>query len=138
MIIFVASMKKISVIIVTFLYFAISSGMIVNLHYCMNSFSSADFNPVTSKKACDICGMDKEKSHGCCHDEVKLVKLQDDQNKTSQVSYDITSFQSIAVIPSRFIAASFYNADEINDRPDHSPPLLTRQDIQIKNCVFRI
>jgi len=131
-------MKKISVIILAFLYFAISSGMIVNLHYCMNSFSSADFNPVTSKKACDTCGMDKEKSHGCCHDEVKLVKLQDDQNKSSQVSFEVASFQSIAIIPSQFITASFYNADIINDHPDHSPLLLTQQDIQIKNCVFRI
>src|SRR5258706_5153299 len=128
-------MKKISVAIIAFLYFAISSGMIVNLHYCMNSFSSADFNPVTSKRVCGICGMDKEKSHGCCHDEVKLVKLQDDQNKSSQGSFDIAALQSIAAIPSQFIAASFYNAVILNDHPDHSPPLPTLQDIQIRNCV---
>jgi hypothetical protein len=131
-------MKKISIVIVAVLYFAISSGMIVNLHYCMDSFTSADFNPVGSKNECGICGMDKEKSRGCCHDDVKLVKLQDDQNKTSQDSFDFNVFQTIATIPSQFIAASFYNADEINCHPDHSPPLISQQDIQIKNCVFRI
>jgi hypothetical protein len=104
----------------------------------MNSFSSVDFNPVSQKKECDICGMDKEKSHGCCHDEVKFVKLQDDQNKASYTSFDFASFQQIAVLPSQFIAASFYNADKINDQQDHSPPLQLQQDIQIKNCVFRI
>ena len=138
MIIFVISMKRFVLIIISFFYLVISSGMIVNLHYCMNRFTSADFNPVNQKKKCDVCGMDKTKSHGCCHDEIKLVKLQDDQNKASYSSFDFATFQSIATIPSLFIAASFYNADKINDFPDHSPPLPNGQDIQIKNCVFRI
>ncbi len=91
-----------------------------------------------TKNECGICGMDKTKSHGCCHDEIKLVKLQDDQNKTAQVAFDFSNVQSIAVLPSIFISASFYDVDEINHHIDHSPPLLSQQDIQIKNCVFRI
>ncbi|MES1224204.1 MAG: hypothetical protein ABUT20_52405 [Bacteroidota bacterium] len=130
-------MKKTSVFILAVLYFTISSGLIVNLHYCMNRFSSMDIGFVT-KNECGICGMDKTKSHGCCHDEIKLVKLQDDQNKTAQVAFDFSHVQSIAVLPSMFISASFYDADEINHHIDHSPPLLSQQDIQIKNCVFRI
>ena len=130
-------MKKASVSILAVLYFAISSGMIVNLHYCMNRFSSMDISFVL-KDECGICGMDKGKSHGCCHDEIKLVKLQDDQNKTAQIAFDFTSVQSIAVLPSEFISTSFYNADETNHQVDHSPPLFNQQDLQIKNCVFRI
>jgi hypothetical protein len=130
-------MKKASVFILALFYFAISSGMIVNLHYCMNRFSSADIGFV-SKDECGICGMDKSKSHGCCHDEIKLVKLQDDQNKTAQVAFDFASVQSIAVLPSIFISTSFYNADKVSREAEHSPPLLTPQDIQVKNCVFRI
>ena len=131
-------MKKITVIIIAVLYFAVSSGMIVNLHYCMNRFASADFALNKTESKCNMCGMHKAKSHGCCHDEVKLVKLEDDQNKSAQVSFDFAAFQSIAIIPSQFIVASFYNADEANFNTDHSPPLLNQQDIQIKNCVFRI
>ncbi|MBS1575741.1 MAG: hypothetical protein JST09_10600 [Bacteroidetes bacterium] len=130
-------MKKISVFIVALFYLAISSGMIVNLHYCMNRFSSADMGFVT-KDECGICGMDKSKSNGCCHDEIKLVKLQGDQNKTAQVAFDFTAFQSIAVIPSKFISTSFYNTDQNNHQVEHSPPLLKQQDLQSKNCVFRI
>ncbi|MES1220029.1 MAG: hypothetical protein ABUT20_31290 [Bacteroidota bacterium] len=131
-------MKKASVIILAVLYFAVSSGMIVNMHYCMNRFASADFNPASGKKECGICGMHKAKSHGCCHDEVKLVKLQDDQNKASVVAFDFTSFQSIAIIPSIFIATSFYNANETNHCREHLPPLLSMQDTHLQNCVFRI
>lgn len=130
-------MKKITVFILAILYFTISSGLIVNFHYCMDRFTSFDFNPV-SKNECGLCGMDKTKSKGCCHDEVKFIKLQDDQNKASQVVFDFTCIQSIAITPSPFIAASFYNADETKHHADHSPPLLHQQNLQIKNCVFRI
>ena len=119
------------------LYFTISSGLIVNFHYCMDRFTSFDFSPV-SKSECGLCGMNKTESKGCCHDEVKFIKLQDDQNKTAQVSFDFASVQSIAIVPSVFIVTSFYNADEINHHVDHSPPLPAQQDLQIKNCVFRI
>jgi len=130
-------MKRITVFIMAILYFAISSGLIVNFHYCMDRFTSFDFNPV-SKNECGLCGMDKTESKGCCHDEVKFIKLQDDQNKTTQVTFDFTSLQAAAIIPSAFIATSFYNADEKKHHVDHSPPLLHQQDLQIKNCVFRI
>jgi hypothetical protein len=130
-------MKKITVSIIAVLYFTISSGLIVNLHYCMNRFISFDLNPV-SKNECGICGMDKSKSGNCCHDEVKFIKLQDDQNKAAQVAFDFTAVQSFAILTSQFITTSFYNADEIKHHVDHSPPLLSLQDLQIKNCVFRI
>lgn len=130
-------MKKITVILMAVLYFTISSGLIVNFHYCMDRFMSFDFSPA-AKNECGLCGMDKAKSKGCCHDEVKFIKLQDDQNKTLQVSFDFASLQAIALIPSQFIVTSFYNAAEIKHQADHSPPLLSQQDIQMKNCVFRI
>ncbi len=130
-------MKKAAVLILAVFYVAISSGMIVNLHYCMNRFSSADIGFVT-KDDCGICGMDKSKSHGCCHDEIKLVKLQDDQNRTMQVAFDFTSLQSVAILPSLFISTSFYNADQVSHQIDHAPPLLTQLDFQSTHCIFRI
>jgi len=131
-------MKKTTVFILAVLYFAISSGMIVNLHYCMNRFTSADFSLATDKNLCDKCGMDKSTSHGCCHDEIKLVKLQDDQNRSSAVLFDFSGIQSQAIVPSLFIVTSFYNADETNHHKVISPPLLSRQDRYLQNSVFRI
>ena len=139
-------MKKAAVFILAILYFAISSGMIVNLHYCMNRFTSADFNLTADKNLCDKCGMDKTTSHGCCHDEIKLVKLQDDQNRASAVLFDFSGIQSLAIIPSLFIVTSFYNADETNHHKVISPPLnsklnsvlpvaVTLFNIETKNCI---
>jgi hypothetical protein len=77
------------------------------------------------------------KSHGCCGDEVKIIKLQDDQNK-AHASYTIQGIDAVTITPSEFIIASFYNVDGILHSDDHSPPLLTEQDVYLKNCVFRI
>ena len=131
-------MKKASVILLAILYFAVSSGMIVNLHYCMNRFASADFSLVSGKTQCDKCGMYKAKSHGCCHDEVKLVKLQDDQNRESGVLFDFSVSRLLATVPSPYIVTSFFNADETNHHKIHWPPLLSQQDAYLQNCVFRI
>jgi len=105
----------------------------------MDRFSSADFGFATNQQQCDKCGMNKEKSHGCCHDEIKLVKIEDDQNKTSQIFFDFTSVKATAIIPSLFITASFYNNNEEADQSVyHSPPLPDQQDAYLQNCVFRI
>ncbi len=37
----------------------------------------------TSADVCGRCGMDTHESNGCCRDEVKVVKLEQDQNKTT-------------------------------------------------------
>ncbi len=132
-------MKKFAVIIVAILYFAVSSGVIVNMHYCMNRFASADVGYATSQKDCGTCGMHKEKSHGCCHDEVKLVKIDDDQNKGSQFVVDWTTVKAPVAVPSQFIAASFIQTGEpATNLPGDSPPLLHGQDTYLQLCVFRI
>ena len=78
------------------------------------------------------------KSHKCCGDEQKLIRLQDDQQVAQNV-HSLTAPDAIAILVSDFIVTSFYNNN--NDschQQDHSPPLLTGQDIYLQNCVFRI
>lgn len=131
--------KKIAVTILAVIYFAVGSGVIVNIHYCMNRFASADLGFTASQKECGKCGMHKDKSHGCCHDEVKLVKIEDDQIKSLQLAFDFTSVKAVTTIPSLFIATSFYNDNEEGSyHTDHSPPLINQQDTYLQNNVFRI
>ena len=89
------------------------------------------------KKTCDKCGMPISKTHGCCKEEVKIFKLQDDQNK-AQATYSIKSIDVVATIPSDFIVASVYNVEKSSGFNNHSPPLITEQDTYLQNCVFRI
>jgi hypothetical protein len=93
---------------------------------------------VTETTKCGQCGMEIHQSNGCCRDEVQVVKLQDDQNKTLITNFDIPAIEPVALIPSKFIVARFYNTSEQRHFHNHSPPLLSAQDTYLQNNVFRI
>ena len=130
-------MKKVLLAIVLVSYLAVSSGIVVNFHYCMNGLASTELFAMEGKR-CGECGMNLHKSHGCCHDEVKIVKLEDDQKITSSVSFELPSLDMPAQVPSEFISTTFYNGDVTSSHNNHPPPLLAEQDVHIINCVFRI
>jgi hypothetical protein len=130
-------MKKIIASIAFLCYLTVTSGILVNFHYCMNRLASMQFF-VSENKTCSKCGMHINKSHGCCKDEVKIVKMQIDQKTTSYTSFEIPSLETLVTIPSEFITTSFINADYTKHYQNHSPPLLTEQDTYLDNCVFRI
>ncbi len=130
-------MKKI-ILVTTFLcYLAVTSGVIVNFHYCMNRLASMQLF-VVENEICPKCGMHIEKSHGCCRDEVKIVKMEVDQKTTPSFVCELPPVDVIGQLPSEFIAASFYNVNEARHFHNHSPPLLTEQDTYLRNGVFRI
>lgn len=131
-------MKKTGIVILMVCYLAASSGIIVNFHYCMNKLASTELFGSQVKK-CGKCGMNIHKSKGCCHDEVQVVKLEDDQKVTAGISFTLTPPDELVHIPSEFISTSFINcAPEQRHYYNHSPPLLTGQDIYLENNVFRI
>jgi hypothetical protein len=92
----------------------------------------------TSVDICGRCGMDTHESNGCCRDEVKVVKLEQDQNKTTITTFDLPSLEPIVSVPSDFIVTSFYNIDEKRHFHNHSPPLLSAQNTYLQINVFRI
>ena len=129
-------MKKALVSITFLVYLAFSCGVIINFHYCMGHLDSVKlFGGKTN--LCGTCGMHLGKSHKCCGDEAKLIKLQDDQQKT-QVVHSLQAPEAVVTIPSDFIVTSFYNNNKSLHQQDHSPPLITGQDTYLQNCVFRI
>lgn len=92
----------------------------------------------TSVDVCGKCGMDIHESNGCCRDEITVVKLVQDQNKTPLLAFEIPALETKAITPSEFIVAPFANFDEQRHFHNHSPPLLSAQDIYLQNNVFRI
>lgn len=75
---------------------------------------------------------------GCCHDEAKVIKLEQDQNKVAAVDYSLPSVAGLFATPSTFISASFYTTDDKQCFRSHSPPLLSAQDTYLQINVFRI
>jgi hypothetical protein len=129
-------MKKALASITLFCYLAVSCGVVINLHYCMGRVDSIQLFARESN-VCERCGMNTTKSHKCCGDEIKIIKLQDDQ-QVAQAIHSMAVPVTTFTVPSDFMVTSFYNADQSVYHIDHSPPLLTQQDTYLQNCVFRI
>jgi len=82
--------------------------------------------------------METHESNGCCRDELKVVKLDQDQNKVAFLTIEIPSIENISSITSEFIVAPFETNIEQRHFYNHSPPLLSEQDTYLQNNVFRI
>jgi hypothetical protein len=118
---------------------AVTCGVTINFHYCMDRLASV-YLFETAADECGICGMDMHEgeSTGCCRDDVRIAKLEQDQNKLVVASYDIPALEPIVVAPSLFIVAPFEHINGQRHFHNHSPPLLSGQDIYLQNNVFRI
>ena len=130
-------MKMLVASIALVCYLAVSSGVVINYHYCMNRLASTQLF-AAAKPVCGKCGMHTKSSNGRCHDEVKVVKLQQDQNTISGFVYDLPAIDATITIPSEFLSASSYNINEQRHFHNHSPPLLSEQDTYLQINVFRI
>ena len=128
-------MKKLFAILTLLAYFTVSTGFVVNLHYCMDRFHSWELGAPQSDR-CETCGMSVKKS-SCCHDQVKLVKVQQD---VTGAQYAVYAFSAPALLPALPVWAA---GPPVVERarpasPIHGPPLISRQDTYLRNCVFRI
>ena len=129
-------MKKLLASIVIVTYLVMSSGVVVNFHYCMNRLASTKLF-AKGTKVCALCGMKMHKNNGCCHDDVKVVKLQTDHNK-AQLSFPVQAPDPIVAIPASFNTIGIVIGERTTHFLNHSPPLLSYQDTYLQNCVFRI
>jgi len=69
---------------------------------------------------------------------VKIIKMEVDQKAPSGIAFDFPALNVFSFSPSQFISASFFTVEETGHYKNHSPPLLSRQDTYLQNCVFRI
>ena len=103
------------------LYGAASFGATIHLHYCMNRLTGASLW-ADAKVKCGNCGMQKEASHGCCHDECKQILLQADQQVTG-AGYTITAFFAPAIVPPLMqVQAVKMPAYVFAENVSHAPP----------------
>jgi len=128
-------MKKLFASFTVVVYFAFACGVVVNFHYCMDRYDSYSLYKAKSDW-CPKCHMHTG-TRGCCHDEVKIVKLQDD-HQTSSASFSFKNIQPAIIVPSEFLSVVLLNEGISLHKTDHSPPLVAQPDIYIQNRVFRI
>ena len=127
-------MKKLFAVITLLVYFTVSTGFVVSLHYCMDQFDSVQLGAEQTDK-CDKCGMHK-KDNGCCRDQVTMIKLQA-THIASQALIANFSLPAIVSHTTDFLVLPFYNYTQAENKVAHSPPL-SKQDTYLQNCVFRL
>jgi hypothetical protein len=132
-------MKKILAISLAFMYLAVSSGLVLQIHYCMGKAigSTIQFAETDTHK-CGNCGMQNAKNK-CCHDEVKIIKLQD-LHKQVTADYQL---QAPVILQQEFNFINpvlHFNTDAAGVS-NHSPPDdddAGQPSLFILNSVFRI
>ena len=130
-------MKKLVLTISFLCYLTVTCGVVVNLHYCMDRLASVHFFGDESDQ-CGQCGMLLHESNTCCHDEVKVFKLEQDQNKVSTTDNTAVFTTELAIEPSPFLNAPFESALGQVSAIINPPPLLSEQDTYLQINVFRI
>ncbi len=128
-------MKQAFASILLMIYFVVSTGFTVNMHYCMDKLHSWELGATENEK-CGECGMET-KANACCRDEVKVIKLQQDVYKAQAIAYNF-SLPVLVANTTSFLLLPFQNVQSEAVHFSHGPPLLNKQDAYLLNCVFRI
>lgn len=132
-------MKRLLIFILAFSYLVTTTGADMHLHFCMGKLAGWSFWAEDEKTACDKCGMEKEeRPDGCCKDESKWMKIQDDQKVADQ------AFSFAKLSPAAHLHFPVYNAPTPLSATaglhpqSHAPPRGGKVESYILNCTFRI
>lgn len=126
-------MKRIITFILGIVYFIVSTGFVVNVHYCAGKLSSIKFEQSAKKCCC------KKKHKGCCKTEQKLAKLSSG-SKLAEVW--LANQYSIHAEPAVLYTVNFsYPVSQrvvIDLTHPYPPPHKGNKFAQLHYCVFRI
>ena len=91
-------MRKTIYSLVVGVYFLLSGGVVVQLHFCMDRLAAIALFSDKKADTCDDCGMDMNADNDCCQDRTDVIKLVQDQlthNQSAQVDrpeYELPDF----------------------------------------------
>ena len=132
-------MKKFLVFILAVFYLCTSTGATIHFHYCMGKFVNWNLRN-NQNESCGRCGMKlshQSKNNGCCKDEYKQIKNDNDQ-KLPQTNHLL--IQPVYIAPPTYQSAFLFishstisEASEVSNAPSRS-----WVSIHIRNCIFMI
>ena len=129
-------MKPILSILLALIYLATSSGLALQVHYCMDEVSGVSLSQADDN-SCGYCGMEKN-SNNCCKDETKLVKL-DDAHKllgSAYLKHPAPASVKSGVYPYQPISYSNISLSSLNNA--HAPPVKPDRPLYLMHRVFRV
>ncbi len=129
-------MKKGLIAILAILYMTITSGVMVNVHYCMGRIASVEYGYDDDHDLCNKCGMAGKKSK-CCHTESKLVKV-DDAHQWVKSNVSFAQAPAEQPVQQPLIQHPIAGRDRYLALQYHSPPDPRSNPVSPPNCFFRI
>jgi hypothetical protein len=142
-------MKKLFVILFSFLYLVLASGFTQYSHACkgmaMKTFSLTNTAQQNSDEPCPICADNEkgltQKKKGCCQHEAKIVKVEDSVKKQSQFDFSVKFWGD--AIPNKTLGTVF-DFPLITDNTKQTPSYFSSKvavrgtPLYIYHCVYRI
>ena len=132
-------MRKSLALIVAIVYLSTTTGATIHMHYCMGKLADWGLGHNRSK-TCGNCGMVKseEKDNGCCKDEHKFVKNDNDQ-KTAEALV-ITFASQVIDLPIEYFSVLDIPVSSVTEKHpvSHAPPRSNGVAVYIRNCSFLI
>lgn len=130
-------MKKIFILVISLLYLSMSTGIALNIHYCMNRIASVSLHTgEQDEDACGTCGMDKTDSH-CCKDVTKVVKLSDN-HQPSKIVFAFFSLPADLLISNTDFIVPVQGLSTIPKLTYWQPPPRELNQLYLVHSVFRI
>ena len=130
-------MKRIITLFIALIYLVMSTGFVVNSHYCMGKLSSIELGRPEIKKC--ICGMriNYAKKNKCCHSKTDVVKLADTHKLVQSVPTVSHLFEAETKY-FYFESISYNEVYVLDNYLKKLPPNLHEQDTYKHISVFRI
>lgn len=127
-------MKKLVAFIVAIIYLTVSTGFIVNVHYCMGKVSSIKLEKPAKQCCC------KKKHKNCCKTEQKIVKLNTNSKFSDAVNVAKIAFAQDDIL----VHQSFYNIGNstfqqpLNLTYNLPPPYKANRFASLHYCILLI
>jgi hypothetical protein len=130
-------MKRIAAILLMILYVVPVVGVTVSSHYCGSINTSVSYNPFDTAHKC-LCGSLKMKDD-CCKDENSILKLNNDQHKTQQLTFNLAnSAEFYAIMDLQYTLICQSSSVDINSYNTLHPPDDAKPALHIMHRVFQI
>jgi len=128
-------MKKTLIILFSFFYLSLTSGITLNLHYCGGKIKNISFFHTNSEEGC--CGK-KMKSKGCCDEKTTIFKVKDNHQSSDNIKLVFNHFKVFDVAVPVLVSKIYIESNSYTVLNYHAPPVLYDNPLYLKYRVLLI